>query len=129
MTVNQRVVGSSPTGGAKEVKADDCRPFFMYHIYILYSYSSNKYYVGYSIDPQRRLIEHNTKPFNTYTSKYRPWVLKACFECGESEQQAMELERFIKKQKSRKLLEQLCDNSFTPSSFLARLVRVPDVRD
>jgi putative endonuclease len=85
--------------------------------------------VAYSIDPQRRLIEHNTKPFNTYTGKYRPWVLKACFECGKSEQQAMELERFIKKQKSRKLLEQLCDSSSIPSGILARLVRVPDVRD
>jgi len=101
----------------------------MYYIYILNSATSNKYYVGYSSDPQRRLIEHNTKPFNTYTSKHRPWVLKACFECGEIEQQAIEVERFIKKQKSRKLLEQLCDISFTPSGFLAQLVRVPDVRD
>jgi putative endonuclease len=85
--------------------------------------------VGYSIDPQRRLIEHNTKSFTTYTSKHRPWTLKACFECGETEQQAIELERFIKKQKSRRLLEQLCDSSFIPLGFLARLVRVPDIRD
>jgi len=73
--------------------------------------------VGYSRDPQRRLIEHNTKQFNTYTSKHRPWTLQACFECGETEQIAIELERFIKKQKSRKLLEQLCDVSFSPSSI------------
>jgi len=102
----------------------------MYYIYILYSDSSNKYYVGYSIDPQRRLIEHNSKSFNTYTSKHRPWKLKAYFECGETEQQAMALERFIKKkQKSRRLLEDLCDGSFIPSGFLAQLVRVQDIRD
>ncbi len=101
----------------------------MFYIYIIYSPSSDKYYVGYSIDPQRRWIEHNTKTFETYTSKHRPWFLKAYFECGDSEAQAILIERFIKKQKSRKLLEQLCDNSFVPTGFLAQLVRVPDIRD
>ncbi len=101
----------------------------MFYIYIIYSPSSDLYYVGYSNDPKRRLIEHNCKPFNTYTSKHRPWLLKAYFECSDIEQQATVIERFIKKQKSKKLLEQLCDVSFQPSGFLAQLVRVPDVRD
>ena len=85
--------------------------------------------MGYSDDPQRRLIEHNTKPFNTYTRKFRPWLLKASFECSELKKEALLIERFIKKQKSKKLLEQLCDQSFVPTGVLGRLVRVPDVRD
>ncbi|MGQ0739751.1 MAG: GIY-YIG nuclease family protein [Bacteroidota bacterium] len=101
----------------------------MYYIYILYSPVSDKYYVGYSDNPQRRLTEHNTKPFNTYTSKHRPWVLKAFFECGTQEAIAVRLERFIKKQKSRKLIEELCNSNFTPSGSLAQLIRVPDLRD
>ena len=101
----------------------------MYYIYIIYSLTSDKYYLGYSNDPNRRLIEHNTKPFNTYTSKHRPWILKASFECSEIVQQAISIERFIKKQKSRKVLEQLCDPNFIPTGFLAQLVRVPDIRD
>ena len=101
----------------------------MYYIYILYSPASDKYYVGYSSDPLRRLIEHNTKPFNTYTSKHRPGFIKATFICSEIEQEAISIERFIKKQKSRRLLEQLCDRSFIPAGFLAQLVRVPDFRD
>ena len=101
----------------------------MYYIYILYSSVSDKFYVGYSTDPQRRLIEHNTKPFNTYTSKHRPWMLKASFECSKDEKETMRIERFIKKQKSRKLLEMLCDNTFIPDGTLAQLVNVPDVRD
>ena len=101
----------------------------MFYIYIIYSSSSDKYYVGYSNDPQRRLIEHNTKPFNTYTSRYRPWELKAFFKCSEIQQQAIAIERFIKNQKSRKLLEQLCDPNFIPTGILAKLVRVPDFKD
>ena len=101
----------------------------MFYIYIIYSPAADKYYVGYSSDPQRRLIEHNTKPFNTYTSKHRPWILKVWFECSESEQEAILIERFIKKQKSRKLIEQLRDHTFIPSGILAQLVRVPHLRD
>jgi len=71
----------------------------MYYIYILYSERSDKYYIGYTSDYQRRLTEHNTTERSTYTSKHRPWRLEAVFECGESESEAMKLEAFIKKQK------------------------------
>ena len=101
----------------------------MYYIYILYSETSDLYYVGYSNNTKRRLEEHNTTPFNTFTSKHRPWILKAVFECGDLESNAIRIERFIKKQKSRKLLEQLCDCNFIPSGLLAQLIRVPDIRD
>ena len=96
-----------------------------FYIYILHSLIANKYYVGYSNDPFRRLIEHNSTPFNSYTSKFRPWELKACFYCGTDEKRAITLERFIKKQKSRTLLEKLINPDFIPDGFLAQLVRVP----
>ena len=99
-----------------------------FYIYVLFSPSFDKYYIGYSDDPVRRLVEHNTKPFNTYTRKYRPWILKAVFLCGEKSM-AIRIEKFIKKQKSRQLLEMLCNPRFQPTDFLAQLVRVPDVRD
>ena len=72
----------------------------MYYIYILYSPTSDKYYVGYTTDPYRRVLEHNTKTFNTYTSKYRPWILAMAFACSYEEKEAIRIERFIKKQKS-----------------------------
>ena len=53
----------------------------------------------------------------------------AVFECGDNETVAINFERFIKKQKSRKLIEQLVDPDFILTGFLAQLVRVPDVRD
>ena len=100
----------------------------MFYLYILLSTTSNNYYVGYSNDPRRRVLEHNTKPFNTYTSKHRPWRLVAAFECGSDEKKAIEIERFIKKQKSRKLIEMMISDS-PLTGVLAQLVRVPDVRD
>ena len=128
--INQRVVPQvrDPAGGAKK-GSDKSEPFFMYYIYIIYSEHAHNYYVGYTTDPQRRLIEHNTNPHNTYTSKHRPWVMKALFESGMSESQAIIIERFIKKQKSRKLIEMLCNPGFIPVGKLIQLVRVPYVRD
>ena len=101
----------------------------MYFIYIIYSDSANLYYVGYTNDPKRRLIEHNTNPHNTFTSKHRPWLMKALFECGMSESRTIIIERFIKKQNSRKLVELLCNPHFIPVGKLAQLFRVPHLRD
>ncbi len=101
----------------------------MFYIYIIQSLSSGNYYIGYSNDPFRRVEEHNTTPFNTYTSKHRPWQLRAVFECGNPEGQAIKVEKFIKRQKSRSFVERLCDANFLPDGKLAQLVRVPHVRD
>ncbi|MBX9784437.1 MAG: GIY-YIG nuclease family protein [Chitinophagaceae bacterium] len=102
----------------------------MYYLYILFAERYNLYYVGYTSNYQQRLIQHNTQDFfNTYTSKYRPWKMMAVFECGEIENDAIRLERFIKKQKSRKLIEKLIDPDFIPEGSLVQLVRVPHLRD
>ncbi|MCB4807434.1 GIY-YIG nuclease family protein [Tamlana sp. 62-3] len=100
-----------------------------YYIYIIYSEQYDKYYVGYSQNPWERLIKHNTVPFNTFTSKYRPWCLRAVFKVGELKTEAIKLEKFIKKQKSRILLEKLIDSNFILTGKLAQLVRVPHMRN
>jgi putative endonuclease len=65
----------------------------MYYIYILYPASSDIYCVGFTNDHVRRLYEHNhQESFNTFTSKHRLWVLKAAFECGDSEKEAVQIE-------------------------------------
>jgi putative endonuclease len=102
----------------------------MYYIYILCSKGTGKYYVGYTAKPALRLSQHNTQThFSTFTAKYRPWSMAALFECSAIEGEAIKTERFIKKQRSRKLIEQLINADFTPTGALGQLVRVPDVRD
>jgi len=99
-----------------------------YYIYILYSETSNIYYVGYSDDFKRRFEQHNHSGNITFTSKHRPWVLKAVYSCGNKQADAMRIEKFIKNQKSRKLIEKLIEGGdFT--AILAQLVRVPHMRD
>ena len=102
----------------------------MYYIYTIYSLSADKYYVGYTTDITVRLEKHNhQESFNTYTRKYRTWILKGLFQVGEDEKEVIRIERFIKKQKSRALIKKMIDPDFTPGVELAQLVRVPHVRD
>ena len=101
----------------------------MFYIYVLYSKSSDIYYVGHSENPWNRIAQHNTKEEGTYSSKHQPWSLVATFEAGETRSEALILERFIKKQKSRRLIERLIDIEFIPDGKLAQLVRVPHLRD
>ena len=103
--------------------------FMKYYIYILHSVKHDKFYIGYTTDINKRLTRHNTTPFKTFTSKYRPWEIYALFEVGKEKAIAIKLEKYIKKQKSRSLLIRLGDCTFIPNGELAQLVRVPHVRD
>jgi len=99
-----------------------------FYIYILYSESSNIYYVCYSDDFKRRFDQHNQSDKVTFTSKHRTWLLKAVYSCGRIKSDAIKIEKFIKNQKSRKFVEKLITgDEFT--GILAQLVRVAHVRD
>ena len=104
----------------------------IYSIYILHSESANKYYVGYSHDVQARLQDHNAgdRPQQSakYTFKHRPWTLACSFEVGNSRGEAMKVEKYIKRQKSRKFIEQIIQVQ-QDREKLAQLVRVPVCRD
>lgn len=100
----------------------------MFYIYFLYSETSDIYYVGYTSDYLKRLSEHNNQNKNTFSGKHRPWKLKAVFECGHDEVETMKIEKFLKKQKSRVLIEKIIAG-IQLTGPLAQLVRVPYVRD
>ncbi len=57
-------VGSNPTLGTT----------INVYTYILFSKTSNKYYIGSTADYKKRLLAHN-KGSSTYTKKFRPWKL------------------------------------------------------
>ena len=98
------------------------------YLYIIYSSKLNRYYIGYSSNPWNRLIQHNTNTKDKYTGRTTDWELKSIFEV-ENESVAIQLERFIKKQKSRNLIERMCQEDFVGKDRLAQLIRVPHLRD
>ncbi len=78
-----------------------------FYIYILYSPVANKYYIGFSENPEKRLLEHNNPIHSKFTSKYIPWELKTFFLASNNKGDVMKIERYIKNMKSRKYTENL----------------------
>ncbi|MEX1138966.1 MAG: GIY-YIG nuclease family protein [Bacteroidota bacterium] len=74
----------------------------MFLIYILRSLLNGKFYVGYTDDIQRRLVEHNAG-MSKYTRSGRPWEL-AYTESYATRSEAMRREKEIKSRKSRKYI-------------------------
>jgi putative endonuclease len=74
----------------------------MFVVYILYSNSLDKYYIGYTSDLKRRLSEHNRKK-GKFTDCGIPWSL-VYLERYELKREAMKREKFIKLQKSRQYI-------------------------
>ena len=76
-----------------------------YSVYILYSFSKDRYYIGYSQDPKERILEHNLGA-TTSTRPGIPWAIVYEEEC-EDKTAAIKRENKIKKMKSRKYIENL----------------------
>ena len=76
-----------------------------FYLYIIYSTSINKYYVGHSNNLPERLKKHNSN-HKGYTGKANDWVI-VYSEIHNSKESAYRREREIKDWKSRILIEKL----------------------
>ncbi|MBW6457839.1 MAG: GIY-YIG nuclease family protein [FCB group bacterium] len=77
----------------------------MYFTYILYSASTDRYYIGYTSDLEDRLRHHNSGGTKT-TKRGIPWKI-VYNESHGTKHDAVMREREIKKKKSRKHIEYL----------------------
>ena len=75
----------------------------MFYVYILYSSSLEKYYVGSTENVENRLQEHNLGK-GSFTKKGVPWLLIVSIECV-SRTEAVQLELKIKKRGAKRYLQ------------------------
>lgn len=76
----------------------------MMNVYILESIRSQKYYIGYTNDLERRLSEHNDVSRKGWTRIYAPWRIIYSRIC-ETRADAMKEEKHLKSFKNRATLE------------------------
>ncbi|WP_422373802.1 GIY-YIG nuclease family protein [Flagellimonas sp.] len=74
-----------------------------YFVYIIYSKSLDRYYVGHSQDLEDRMNRHN-RGRSKYTKTAKDWEVKY-IERYFSRSEAMAREKDIKRKKSRKYIE------------------------
>ena len=77
--------------------------FYDFFVYIIYSPLLDKFYVGYTSDLEKRLLDHNSG-ISDFTSKTSDWEMKHT-ESFPDRQLAMKREKEIKKKKSRRYIE------------------------
>ena len=77
----------------------------MAFVYVLFSEKLDKYYIGSTIDKERRLIEHN-RGKEKFTSTGTPWQMIYTEEFPTLEEARLR-ELRLKKMKSRKYVEWL----------------------
>ena len=92
-----------------------------HYLYIIYSTSKNKYYVGETSDINERIIKHNTHYYdNSYTKIADDWKSVLNFQCENSEN-AIFLEKFIKKMKSTVFIKNLVENPNILTDILTKM--------
>jgi putative endonuclease len=74
----------------------------MFIVYVLKSLSSDKHYVGYTSDLEKRIQDHNSG-LSKYTSRHCPWKLIYKEEYS-TRSEAMKREKFFKSYEGRKWL-------------------------
>jgi putative endonuclease len=77
----------------------------MFFVYIIYSDKLDRFYVGFSANPELRLIKHN-RDSKGFTAKGRPWIL-VYSQPFSQKNEALKREKQIKSWKSRKKIIQL----------------------
>ncbi len=78
----------------------------MVHLYILYSPSIDRYYIGIAEDVQRRLRQHNSPGSKSWTARGKPWAL-VFSHAFPDRLTALKVERELKRRRSRKLIEKI----------------------
>ena len=88
-------------------------------VYILYSPSADRYYVGESADVIVRLDQHNTHFFRQgFTRIASDWRIVAQLECADRSH-ARRVEAYIKRQKKRSFIERVVKEEALREWFVA----------
>ena len=72
----------------------------MFKVYILYSETYNKIYIGFTSNLEERLLAHNQLATKGWTIKFRPWILLYT-EDFETKADAMLREKQLKSARGR----------------------------
>lgn len=82
----------------------------MHYFYIIYSYSTDSYYIGETRNLENRIKKRNNHTFQkAYTKKAIDWEYVLKYECS-NRLNAQKIERFVKKMKSRIFIQKLINN-------------------
>lgn len=90
----------------------------LYTVYILYSASHDKIYIGYTSNLLERFKSHNHLGTKGYTIRYRPWTVIYC-EHFSNKETAMNIELKLKGGKEREWIWQKIKTDLKEKGFIS----------
>lgn len=79
----------------------------IHYVYVLFSESTQKFYVGETINIDERLLKHNSGAYShAFTSQANDWTIQTAIEC-KNRVIALKIEKHIKSMKSKMYLKNL----------------------
>ena len=83
----------------------------MFTVYVIYSPTYDKIYIGFTSDPKNRLLSHNELATKGHTVKYRPWVI-AYTEEYQTKTEAIKRENQLKSASGRRFIWKIIREKF-----------------
>ena len=90
----------------------------MYTVYILYSPSSNKIYIGYTSNLLERFRSHNLLSNKGWTIRFRPWIVIYC-QYFDDKTEAMHRENELKSGQGRAWIHQKIKSEYSSKGFIS----------
>ncbi|MBI3601445.1 MAG: GIY-YIG nuclease family protein [Candidatus Omnitrophica bacterium] len=84
----------------------------MYYVYVLRSWTQNKFYIGYTRDLERRIKEHNQGQCHTTHRLDNPELI--FYEAFKNEEDAKRREKYFKTTKGKKTLKLMLQETLCP---------------
>ena len=92
---------------------------YMHFVYILYSPSFDRFYVGETTDLELRLVQHNSHFFKSASTSFtNDWAIAKSFSV-DSRSNARIVESYIKSMKSKKFISNLVHDSIFYINFVS----------
>ena len=92
----------------------------MHYLYILFSESTQKFYIGETHDINERLIKHQNHLYsNSFTKIADDWKVVLSLSCNNKEE-AVFLEKFIKRMKSKTFIKKIISNPSILKDILSK---------
>jgi putative endonuclease len=92
----------------------------MHYVYIIFSESVQKFYIGETEDITERLVKHNSGAYkNAFTSQACDWEIQTVIAC-ENRTIALKIEKHIKSMKSKVYVNNLTKHEELRERLISR---------
>ncbi len=82
----------------------------MFFVYALYSSNYDKIYIGFSPDPEKRLLAHNDSRNDGWTRSFQPWSLVYSEKCT-TKTDALKREKQLKSSRGRNFIREMINKN------------------